>query len=91
MEAHNIQVPGQDQPVPEEELTVKESEVDTSSGKGKITTEEWRELMAFPSNDGVEKTLESTTKIQVEPVESKCREIPKQHRKTIVDITSSAI
>ena len=40
LEAHNMQVPGQDQPVPEEEIAVQESEVDTLYGKGKRTTEE---------------------------------------------------
>ena len=42
---------------------------------------DWKELLAFPSDLVVEKTLEATTQLQVEPVESERTEIPRQHRK----------
>ena len=58
-----------------------QSGVEPDPGKCKRTTTEWKLLLGFPSEDVVEKTLESTTQMQVEPVESECREIPKQHRK----------
>ena len=44
-------------PVLEDELTFQESEVYTLSGKDKITTEEWKDLMDFPANDAVDKML----------------------------------
>ena len=66
-------------PVLEDELTFQESEVYTLSEKDKITTEEWKDLMDFPANDAVDKMLQSTTKMQVKPVESEHREISKQH------------
>ena len=78
---YQLQVPGEKQTVPEEELPVSPPNVAPDIGKGKRTTEEWKELLAFPSDQVVEKTLEFTTQLQVEPVESERREIPKQHRK----------
>ena len=81
LESHNIQIPGQLRPIPEEELSVPQSDIEPKVGKGCRTIKEWKELLAFPSDEVVEKTLRSTTQMQVEPVESERREIPKQHRK----------
>jgi hypothetical protein len=77
----NIQRPGEESVVPEEEISVHQSEPVPDIGKGKRTVGEWKELLAFPSDEVIEKTLESTSQLQVEPVESERREIPKQHRK----------
>ena len=57
------------------------SVIEPEAGKGKRTVKEWKKLLAYPSDLVVEKTLRSTTQLQVEPVESERREIPKQHRK----------
>ena len=78
MQAHQLQIPGQDQPVSEEELIIPDPGVETLAGKGKRTISDWKELLGFPSDDVVEKTLEQ---LQVEPIESECREILKQHCK----------
>ena len=80
LQDYNIQVPGQEESVPEEEQSVPTSDIGPSPGKGQRTIEEWKELLSFPSDKVVEKTLQSTTQLQVEPVESERREIPKQHR-----------
>ena len=82
LENFQLQIPGNDQPVPEEEQPVARSpEVPNVLGKGKRTMEKWKELLAYPSEKVMEKTLEATTQLQVEPVEAERREIPKQHRK----------
>ena len=60
---------------------VNDSKLEPEAGKGQRTNEEWKQLLAFPSDQVVEKTLMSTTQMQVEPVESERREIPRQHRK----------
>jgi len=70
-----------EEPVPEEELIVQQSEAEPIAGKGKRTVAKWKELLSHPSEEVIEKTLESTTQMQVEPVESERREIPRQHRK----------
>ena len=73
-------MPGQEEPaVPEEEQLVPHSGVEPKFGKGKRSNSEWKELMGFPSDEVMEKTLESTTQMQVEPVELERREVPKQH------------
>ena len=75
-------MPGQEEPaVPEEEQLVPQSGVEPKSGKGKRSNSEWKELLGFPLDEVMEKTLESTTQMQVEPVESERREVSKQHRK----------
>ena len=56
-----------------------QSGVEPKSGKGKRYNSEWKELLGFPSDEVMEKTLESTTQMQVEPVELERREVPKQH------------
>ena len=83
VEEYNLQVPNLPNTVPEEEVAVQGDTptVPDEVGKGKRTVGEWRQLLGFPSNNVVEKTLESTTQLQVDPVESERREIPKQHRK----------
>ena len=60
---------------------VNDSKLEPEAGKGQRTNEEWKQLLAFPSDQVVEKTLMSTTQMQVEPIESERREIPRQHRK----------
>ena len=69
------------EPVPEEERLVQQLETEPIAGKGKRTVAKWKELLSYPSEEVIEKTLESTTQMQVEPVESERREIPRQHRK----------
>ena len=83
LERYQLQVPGQEKPaVPEEKQPVPQSGgEEPKSDKGKRSNSEWKELLSFPSNEVMEKTLESTTQLQVEPVESERREVPKQHRK----------
>ena len=76
-----IRASGENDPVPEEERHVHQSEAEPVAGKGKRTVAKWKELMSYPSEDLIEKTLESTTQMQVEPVESERREIPRQHCK----------
>ena len=79
---YQLQMPGQVDPaVPEEEQLVPQSGVEPKYGKGERSNSEWKELLAFPSDEVMEKTLESTTQMQVEPVKSERREIPKQHRR----------
>ena len=41
----------------------------------------WKELLGFPNDEVVEKTLETTTQFCSEPIEMERREIPRQHRK----------
>ena len=41
----------------------------------------WRQLLAYPSEDVVKHTLQSTTQYCVEPIEMELRDIPRQHRK----------
>jgi hypothetical protein len=43
--------------------------------------EHWKQLLGYPTNEVMEKTLESTTQLCAEPVEMERREIPRQHRK----------
>ena len=81
LQDYMIQVPGQESPTSEEEQLVQVPEIVPTAGKGKRTIEDWKELLSYPSDDVIEKTLESTTQMQVEPVESERREIPRQHRK----------
>ena len=66
---------------PEEEAQVATPDVEPTVEKGKRSTKEWKELLVFPSDEVVEKTLEATTQLKVEPVEAERREIPRQHRK----------
>ena len=80
LESFKLHVPNEQKPVPEEEILVS-SPSPGPLGKGKRTVEEWKELLGFPSDKVVEKTLEATTQLQVEPVEAERREIPRQHRK----------
>ena len=72
LEEYQFQIREQDQPVSEEEQLVPQN-VEPKSGKGKRSATEWKELLAFPSKEVVEKTLESTTQMQVEPIESERR------------------
>ena len=58
-----------------------QSRVEPKSGKGERSNSERKELLGFPLDEVMEKTLESTTQMQVEPIESERREVPKQHRK----------
>ena len=81
LQEYQLQIPGQDQPVSEEEQLVPQSVVEPDPGKFKRTTTECKALIGFPSEDVVEKALESTTQMQVEPVELERREITKQHCK----------
>ena len=82
LQNHSLQVLGQLEVIPEEEVSVQDpTAIEPEIGKGKRTIEGWKKLLAFPSDEVMEKTLESTTQMQVEPVESERREIPKQHRK----------
>ncbi len=75
-------IPSQLRPITEEELSVPQSDLEPKVGKGfRTIKEEWKELLAFPSDEVVEKTLKSTTQMQVGPIESERREIPKQHKK----------
>ena len=81
LQTHNLQIPNEKESIPEEELTVHETVTEPEAGKGKRTVAEWKELLDFPSESVVEKTLLSTTQLQVKPVKSEHRNIPKQHRK----------
>ena len=85
LQIFNLQIPGQAQPVQEEEIPVQDelpANDEPVIGKGgKRTIAGWKELLAFPSDEVMEKKLESTTQLQEEPVESEHREIPKQHQK----------
>ena len=67
--------------MPEEECLIHQSEAEPVAGKGKRTVAKWKELLSYPSEDVIEKTLELTTQMQVEPIESKRREIPRQYCK----------
>ena len=64
-----------------EEPIIDDSSDTPLTGKGSRSIDEWKALLSFPSDNVVEKTLTSTTQLQVEPVESERREIPRQHRK----------
>ena len=64
-----------------EELRIDDSSDTPLTGKGYRSIDEWKALLSFPSDNVVEKTLTSTTQLQVEPVELDRREIPRQHRK----------
>ena len=66
--------------IPEEEKSVLTPDT-RPEGKGTRTVEEWKALLAYPSEKVIEKTLDATTQLQVGPVESERREIPRQHRK----------
>jgi len=80
IEEYQLKVPDDDEEVPEEEVAVHYN-TNPKAGKGKRTVGEWKQLLAFPSDKVVERTLISTTQLQVEPVESERRDIPRQHRK----------
>ena len=66
--------------IPEEEKSVLTPDT-RPEGKGTRMVEEWKALLAYPSEKVIEKTLDATTQLQVGPVESERREIPRQHRK----------
>ena len=75
-----LQIPGQAEPVSEEEQPTEEtSNEDNSSGK--IGIKDWKALLGFPSDQVLEKTLNATTQLCAEPIEAERREIPRQHRK----------
>ena len=77
-----IQVPGEDNPTPEGEQLVHTPEAEPKAGMGKRTVAEWKEPpLLYPYEDVIEKTLKSTTQLQVEPIESERREILRQHQK----------
>ena len=80
IEEYQLKVPDDEEEVPEEEVAVHYN-TNPKAGKGKRTVGEWKQLLAFPSDEVVERTLISTTQLQVEPVESERRDIPRQHRK----------
>jgi len=80
IEEYQLKVPDDEEEVPEEEVAVHDN-TNPKAGKGERTVGEWRQLLAFPSDKVVEGTLISTTQLQVEPVESERRDIPRQHRK----------
>ena len=67
LQTYNIQIPGEKEMIPEEEVVVNNSTLEPEAGKGKRTNKEWKQLLAFPSDEVVEKTLTSTTQMQVEP------------------------
>ena len=54
---YQLQIPEQYQQVFEEEQLVPQSGVEPEPGKCKRTTTEWKELLGFPSEYVVEKTL----------------------------------
>ena len=66
--------------MPDEEIAFHNN-TDPKAGKGERTVGEWKQLLAFPSDEVVERTLMSTTQLQVEHVESERRDIPRQHKK----------
>jgi len=81
LDTQQIQVQGGvESPVPEEERPVHRPAAGPI-GKGKRPVEEWKELLGFPSDEVVERTLDATTQLQVDPVEAERRDLPKQHRK----------
>ena len=77
----HLQIPGQPEEVPQEEVPVQDEQpaIDPEIGKRKRTTAECKGLLVFQSDKVVEKTLESTLQMQVEPVKSEQIKIPKQH------------
>ena len=77
MQNSNLHEPGGANPNPEEKFPDQEPLVEPAVWKGKRPTKERKELLSFPSDMVVEKTLESTTQLQVDPVESECQEIVK--------------
>ena len=83
----HIQVPEQGEPVPEEEVAIDPLQTTPASEKKKVTfgndvgLKNWKELLGFPSDEVVEKTLDNTTQLCAEPVEMERRELPRQHRK----------
>ncbi len=81
LESFQLQVPDENEQLAPEEEETSPSQSVNPIGKGKRSVAEWKDLLAFPSDKVVEKTLEATTQLQVEPVESERREIPRQHRK----------
>ena len=78
-----IQIPGMRDPVPEEEVDVQTQTTPNNEVMygNDVGLKHWKELLGFPSNEVVEKTLESTTQLCAEPVEMERRELPRQHRK----------
>ena len=81
LDTQQIQVQGGvESSVPEEERPVHRPAAGPI-GKGKRPVEEWKELLGFPSDEVVERTLDATTQLQVDPVEAERRDLPKQHRK----------
>ena len=81
LENFEQQVPGEPDSTPEKQILMDAPNEEIASEKSGRTTEEWKQLLAFPSDKVVKKTLNSTTQLQIEPVESERREIPRQHRK----------
>ena len=83
LESFNIHVPGKyDKSVgPEEEHTVSSTNKNpTTLGKGNRYVGEGKELLTFPYDKVAEKTLEDTMRMKVDPFESECQEIMKQHK-----------
>ena len=83
---HNfqLQVQGEDNDtVPEEEIDNQQpSTVPQDSDVGTdIKLVDWKELLGYPSEEVIKMTLENTTQLCVEPVESEQRDISRQHRK----------
>jgi len=76
VEEYQLKVPDDGDEIPDEEIAVHDN-TDPKAGKGERTVGEWKQLLAFPSDEVVERTLLSTTQLQVEPVESERQDIPR--------------
>ena len=66
LETHNLQIQDKSEEVLEEEVPIHEdgrAETEPDIGKGKRSVSEWKELLAFPSDEVLEKALESTTQL----------------------------
>ena len=87
LEEHRIRQLGNEDDnliVPEEEVLVQDSNTPPDLGvkNGDVKSRRnWKELLGFPNDDALEKTLDATTQFCAEPVEMERREIPRQHRK----------
>jgi hypothetical protein len=70
--------------VPKEEVLVQDSNTlpESAVKHGNVKSRRnWKELLGFPNDDALERTLDATTQFCAEPVKMEQREIPRQHQK----------
>ena len=83
MQEFHIQDPSRRDEIPDEEVGVQPQTMPANRVKfgNDVVLKDWKQLLGFPSDEVLEKTLESTTQLCAEPVEMERRELPRQHRK----------